>query len=278
MQTYGVVIATLGIRKNLPIILESLASLEFPPHAVAVNDQSTDDEVARVCEQFQGRFPILRRTQRREPRGVSAARNGAIEAILDEVDWIATLDDDSVIVEPPIGRIEEFGDASVIAGSYRSTRIVDHAPMRFTIGYRTAWTHTVESATMYRADALRQVGLFDETLGTGGYTPWQAGEGTDLIFRCMTIGPAIYDPEYVVAPAVSDFSSFPISKHRRYARGTGRVLRRWCPVPQQVQALIGPLARAAKYLVQGKWYNTKLHLNIFIGRVEGILGRTWGST
>lgn len=275
-QTFGVVIPTQGRRKNLPNILESLAGLRVPPYAVAVNDQSESDEIARVCEERQGLFPILRRTTRTFPRGVSSARNGAIAAILGDVDWICTLDDDSVIVDSPIGRIEEFGNASAIAGRYRSSRIASYAPMRFTIDLRTAWTHTVESAMFFRSDALRAVGLFDETLGTGNATPWQSGEGTDLIFRCMTYGPVLYDPDFVVTAAAYRNTDFPISKHRRYARGTGRVMRKWCPKSQQFQGLLGPVGRAARCAARGEWHNANLRFNIMLGRLEGLLGRTWG--
>ena len=97
--TFGVVIPTLGRSGVLDELLTSLAELPTPPKAVAINDQSDDTLVAEICQRWQGRFDTLVRTS--AEGGASAARNAAIDAIISEVEWIATLDDDSRITSIP---------------------------------------------------------------------------------------------------------------------------------------------------------------------------------
>ena len=78
----------------------------------------------------------------------------------------------------------------------------------------------------------------------------------------------MYDPGYRVRGLDDGQEAFPISKHRRYARGTGYVLRRRAPLTQQLRALVGPLVRAVKG-------QRRLNLHVFLGRLEGLLGRTF---
>lgn len=261
--TYGVAIPTNGNSKYLREVLESLAGLPTPPQAVAINDQSCGTDVAGICEEYTERFPTLVRTTRTDPPGAASARNEAIAAIVDDVEWVCILDDDSVILQLP----EIVSGASAIVGEYEG-RVASTSSEPFALDGRTIWTHAIESATFLRASILRRGVLFDENLGTGGPTPWQSGEGTDLLYRFMQEGPIMYDPGYRVKGLDDGQEAFPISKHRRYARGTGYVLRRRAPLTQQLRALVGPLVRAVKG-------QRRLNLHVFLGRLEGLLGRTF---
>ncbi|WJZ03137.1 glycosyltransferase family 2 protein [Corynebacterium freiburgense] len=274
MQTYGVAIPMLRPSEHLQDVLKVLSELECPPVAVAINDQSNGDEIAKICERFKDKFDFLVRTTKTDPTGISSSRNGAIAAIVDKADWVCVVDDDSLLENPPISRIEEFGNASAIAGHFITTRVPASADHRFIIDRHTIWTHVIESGLFLRASLLQQGMLFDETLGTGGPTPWQSGEGTDLLFRFMQYGPVMYDPEYKIHATTNEAPDFPIAKHRRYARGTGYVLRRWCPISQQVRAILGPLLRMGRAVVQRDFHQVKLHANIACGRFEGLIGRT----
>ena len=261
--TYGVAIPTNGNGEHLREVLESLAGLPTPPQAVAINDQSRGTDVAGICEEYTERFPTLVRTTRTDPPGAASARNEAIAAIVDEVEWVCILDDDSVILQLP----EIVSGASAIVGEYEG-RVASTSSEPFALDGRTIWTHAIESATFLRASILRRGVLFDENLGTGGPTSWQSGEGTDLLYRFMQEGPIMYDPGYRVKGLDDGQEAFPISKHRRYARGTGYVLRRRAPLTQQLRALVGPLVRAVKG-------QRRLNLHVFLGRLEGLLGRTF---
>ncbi|MDO4685800.1 MAG: glycosyltransferase family A protein [Corynebacterium sp.] len=275
METYGVAIPVREPTDDLEKVLESLAELEVPPIAVAVNDQSEGTEIAELCERFQNRFPTFVRTTKTVPGGVSSARNGAITAIMDLVDWVCVLDDDSKIVNPPVLRSNEFPDASAVAGHCMSPRVPASSKERFIVDRRTVWTHVIESGLFFRAEHLRDGLLFDEALGTGCPTPWQSAEGTDLLIRCMQRGPVVYDPEYKVLMVSNASEVFPIAKHRRYARGTGRVLRRWCSPSQCLRGSAGPLIRVVRHALKRDWYGVRLQSAIFIGRIEGLLGRTF---
>ena len=93
---------------------------------------------------------------------------------------------------------------------------------------RSVWTAQSESATFYRRDLLERLGGFDEELGIGSATPWQAAEGPDLILNALQRGcMCYYDPSlygFHLEYDLDDPTEKMPRKGRMYGRGMGYVL------------------------------------------------------
>ncbi|WP_300590353.1 glycosyltransferase family 2 protein [Microbacterium sp.] len=148
---------------------------------------------------------------------------------------------------------------------------------------RNVWS-VIEMGLVIRLSLLQTVGGFDETIGTGADSPWQAGEGTDLILRVLNQNPAIAngivwatDPLAYVG-GVGERSGLSRAeqrwKLRAYGRGVGRVYRAhpfpmWQRLGFVAAGLLIGIRRRGEYgLTDG--------VPAFMGRLEGLLGRTFG--
>jgi len=77
---------------------------------------------------------------------------------------------------------------------------------------------------LFRKSALLAVDGFDETIGVGAATPWQACEAQDIILRALACGlQCTFDPSFYGHHKEFDISTQ--SKGRAYGRGLGYVLR-----------------------------------------------------
>ncbi len=148
---------------------------------------------------------------------------------------------------------------------------------------RNVWS-VIEMGLVIRLSLLEAVGGFDEAIGTGADSPWQAGEGTDLILRVLKQNPTLAD-EMVWAThplayvgGVGERTGLSRSerrwKLRAYGRGVGRVYRvHPFPIWQRLGfvaagLLIGFRRRAEYGVMDGG--------PAFLGRLEGLIGRTLG--
>ncbi|WP_409047311.1 glycosyltransferase family 2 protein [Microbacterium sp. HA-8] len=148
---------------------------------------------------------------------------------------------------------------------------------------RNVW-QVIEMGLAIRRSAFVGLGGFDEALGTGAPTPWQAGEVTDLLLRWLATSPEsarrfVWLPPHSawiggIAEGEGLSSREARWKLRAYGRGIARVYRRHrYPLLLQLAhiaagAIIG-LRRHSEYpLVAG--------VPAFLGRLEGFCGTTLG--
>jgi hypothetical protein len=139
----------------------------------------------------------------------------------------------------------------------------------------------IEPTTFVTREAFESVGAFRQDLGTGCATPWQSGEGTDLLLRMLSSGRRVMSqPDIWMRGDSSDDRMLPralVRKHRGYARGTGFVHRiHRYPASTKARIVVAPWLR-----VRGLHSDYRMALRIAaarsLGRVEGVLGRTVGA-
>lgn len=277
----AVVVSTVGRDvAALDRLLESLERQEHPAAEIVVADQSGSHRVATMLAAWAGRLPVRRVVS---TRGLSVGRNDAIRALGDDLHMVAVTDDDCTY-EPgtlaSAARVFRHTGCGVLCGALKSSQgdRVRSEDVPFALDRRTVWTHAIEPATFVGREVFEDVGLFDVALGVGSPGPWQSGEGTELLLRAMGAGHVLqYDGAVRVhecSQVLSDDER--LSKARRYARGTGRVIRRHYGPLEQARVILRPLLAAGGHLLLGHRKEARRYLEVTKGRAEGVVGRTVG--
>ncbi|MCV7217311.1 glycosyltransferase [Mycobacterium crocinum] len=274
----GVAITTVGRWDELRGLLDGLASQSRPPHAVAIahHDAAAEDDLAALVGEFSDKLAIMTVVS---PRGISNGRNAAAGMFGDDVDWLWFPNDTSRIDPDFLERIAPHltPDAVVCA-----VQLVDREGPRNTLpppgtplNRRNVWG-PIEPATLFRRREFLQAGGFDPAIGSGAGTPWQAGEGTDLLLRMSEQdGFSIAWVDDIAVRAQTEFAHLTAKERRRkircYGRGTGYLYRRWnYPAWQRFRHVVGaalmPLRNSDKFQLQDG-------MALAVGRAEGIFGR-----
>ncbi|MDF2048838.1 hypothetical protein [Arthrobacter sp. Cr_A7] len=212
------------------------------------------------------------------PRGASAGRNHAVNKAPSTVDFLLFPNDTSWF---PPDFVKTF-KAQAISGSAGALTVIDELGPKFLlpppgtpIDKKNVW-QVIEPGLFIGHETFLHLGGFDESIGTGAVTPWQSGEGTELLLRWMKL-PSVGPFEWCDYPQVfgiSDPKGLTKSerrvKLRAYARGYGRLLvvGEFGPV-QCLKALLGG---ASFGLRKGHPYTVGDGLFVLLGRMEGLMG------
>jgi glycosyltransferase involved in cell wall biosynthesis len=279
----AVVVSTIGRPRLLDHLLASLNAQTLRPSEVVIVDQSSDDGTRTVVASWVDRLPVRRLTS---TRGLSIGRNIGIAA-LGDYDFVAIPDDDTSYVPDTLAQAAAAFAGAPSAGAVsgrlvgtpgRPAQFTSFGDRRMVLDHRTVWTSAIENCCFFRRAFLGAVGGFDEDLGVGAASPWQSGEGTDLLLRGLKAGWTIlFDPQIVIIeynpelPSLGD-RAYHI-KARHYARGTGRVFRRHHGLGLQARVVFRPLAAAAFSMACGRCALAMWYFQRAVGRVEGLTGR-----
>jgi hypothetical protein len=273
----GVAVTTVGRWDELRGLLDELSGQTQPPHAVAIahHDARAADDLAALVQSFADTLAI---TTVLSPRGISNGRNAAAATFGDEVDWVYFPNDTSRIDTDFLERIApHLAHATVCA-----VQLIDREGVRNALPEpgaqltrRNVWG-AIEPATMFRRQDFERVGRFDPSIGSGAATPWQAGEGTDLLLRLsMLDGFSIEWVHDIAVHAHTEFAHLTPTERRRkirfYGRGSGYLYRRWnysgwAKFRHVFGAALAPLLKPSKF-------KPRDGLALMIGRAEGVCGR-----
>lgn len=294
----------MGRWDELGLLLDDLAAQTRPPHAVVIAHHLTPENLTfenlgadnigaenMGGEQGPGgeRPPALQALLHRHgtldirtvisPRGVSNGRNTAAAALGDEVDWLWFPNDTSRI-DPDF--FERIAPHCLPSRTVIALQLIDREGPRnplpepaSPLTRRNAWG-AMEPATIFRAAEFLAVGGFDADRGSGSGSPWQSGEGPDLLLRMSELdGFSIDWVNDIVVHAQTEFAHLPPEERRRklrnYGRGAGHVLRTWryplwYKAAHLLAAALMPIRNPEKFTVRDA-------LALLIGRTEGLLGR-----
>jgi hypothetical protein len=154
-------------------------------------------------------------------------------------------------------------------------RFADHSAG---ICRKNVWVCQCEGVTFVKRDLLVSLGGFDETVGIGALSPWQAAEGPDLILRAIErqakcrYDPALYGYHDELDISLPDERT--IHKVRGYARGMGYVLRRHGYGLASVLYWVSrSLANALWNLARRRFRRARFYFSVALGRFEGWSGR-----
>lgn len=275
---FGVAITTVGRWDALRELLDDLAAQSFSPRAVAIahHDPAQSPDLEDLIRPFAGTLDIRTVVS---PRGISNGRNAAAALLGDEVNWLWFPNDTSRVGNDFLERVAH---QCVPAVSVCAVQMVDREGPRHplpapgsTLTRRTVWG-AMEPATLFRRELFVAAGGFNPALGSGADSPWQSGEGPDLLLRMSEM--ADFTVAWVgdiVVHSQTEFAHLLPAERRRkqrnYGRGHGYVLRTWryplwYRAAHLVAAALMPLRNPAKF-------GPREALALLIGRTEGVLGR-----
>jgi GT2 family glycosyltransferase len=281
---FSLVVSTIGRTAELVALFESFDRLDYRDFEVIVVDQNSDDRIVPIIEDARWSFPLTRISTPTQ-RGLSRARNVGWRAAKGE---IVTFPDDDCwypewMLSKALSLLEETG-ADMLAGraADQTGRSINGSfePVAQQIGTGNVWSTQIEWVVFFKRSALERLGGYNEDIGIGAYTPWQACEGQDITLRALAIGlRCSYSPS-LYAHHKEAISTNPDEtlrrKQRGYARGMGRVLRihgfgllgllRWT---------VRPGIASMYHLMRGRPHRSRYSATVFLGRLEGWLGVQW---
>lgn len=247
----SLVVCTLGREAPLKRLLASLAEQDYRPFEIILVDQNPDGYLDAVLRAHAG-LPLARL---RSEKGLSRGRNAGLGHARGAI--IGFPDDDCWYDRGVLDAVDRFFAAHAEV-DLLSGRTVDGAGNESVNRYltesgpitRANVFETCNSNTIFvRRDVVGAVGGFDETLGVGAGTPFQAGEESDFLLRCLGRGHrGFYDRTFVVR---HDQVAETTERISAYSVGFGRVARLHrlgasVLLPRNVRTLMGGCLRAAK--------------------------------
>lgn len=281
----SLVVSTLGRTRELEILLDSLACQTLQPLEVLLVDQNDDERLLPLLKQDRWPFTV-RHIRTPCERGLSRGRNrgwrlakGDVILFPDDDCWYGPnfLDGASKAMMA-LGCDVLTGRATDENGRSINGRFETRAQQ---ITRANVWTTGIEWVFFFRRHALEAVGGFDEKIGVGASTPWQAAEGQDILLRILEAGflcwfdPAIAGHHAEIGSAAPDARAR--RKARAYARGMGYVLRQHrFGFGARAGWIARPLAGAILSLGRGRSKLMRYYGQIALGRLEGMRARTFG--
>lgn len=278
--TIGVAVTTVGRWDALRNLLDDLSRQSWPPCAVAIAHHDVDaaGDLDALVQSFADKLVI---TTVVSPRGISNGRNAAAAMFGDDVDWLYFPNDTTRLDDDFLARMAQHttSEHTVCAAQLVDREGIRNAlpPVDSPLTRRNVWG-AIEPATMFRREDFARVGGFDPALGSGAQTPWQAGEGTDLLMRLSELDNFSIDWVHDVAVhAQTEFAHLTPNERRRkirfYGRGTGYLYRRWhYPAWDKFRhvfgALLSPVLKRDKF-------GPRDGLALALGRAEGVSGRVF---
>jgi hypothetical protein len=162
--------------------------------------------------------------------GASQGRNDAVAVLREDVDVIAFPNDHCLYREGTLEGVARLFDADADLAGLAGTLLEPTGP-RFklppsgrALNRWTVW-RAIEPTIFVRSCFA----WFRPGIGTGSDSPWQAGEGTDLLLRLIRQGRRVVAAPEIVVLGRGERRSLSgqewQTKLRSYARGTGYVLR-----------------------------------------------------
>jgi glycosyltransferase involved in cell wall biosynthesis len=221
----SLIVCTLARTDPLRRLLTSLSEQTFGPFEIIIVDQNPSAYLDLLLDDYSS-LPIIRA---RSEKGLSKARNvglrhasGAVIGFPDDDCWydrdVLRFVDNFFVSNPEIdllsGRtLDADGNDSV------NRYAAESGPITRSSVFTTGNSNTI----FIRRKVAAEVGGFDETLGVGASTPFQAGEESDFLLRCLDLGyHGYYDRNFTVR---HDQIHESIERLHAYSVGFGRVAR-----------------------------------------------------
>ena len=281
MPFFSLVVSTRGRSGELANLLNALERQDFRDFEVIVVDQNSDDRLEAVLQRRRNFY--VQRIARPDERGLSRGRNVGWRESCGE--YICFPDDDcwydadfltlaaSKLAKARVDFLS--GRAADASGRDINGRFATSAQA---IRMSNVWVTQIEWVVFFRRSMLELVGGYDVEIGVGATSPWQSGEGQDLVLRALAAGATgWFDPSLMGRHAELIIRNPPpaaIRKGRLYGRGMGHVLRRHRFGPAAgAYWVFRPLARAALSACRFKLGEARYYTQVSLGRLEGVIGR-----
>lgn len=272
------VVATVDRVEPLYRLMDSLAAQAVLPKELIIVDQNAEELPSSLIRQEN--FPIkVIHIHCPEWRGVSRARNiGWRQA---SGSWLLFPDDDCWFPPDYLRQamaIQRNSSASIVTGRAADVdgntingRFESNAGP---INRKNVLTSQIEWNMLISANAMKQLGGYNQSISLGGDTPWQGGEGYDLLLRAILLDIVChYDPDLIghhdELPAMKPDAAM-LRKGRDYARGLGHILRKHgYGASGAAYWTARSFANLCRAFATGKWSRSRYFAHQLIGRLEG---------
>ena len=257
----SIIVATIHRVSELERLLGSLEKQNERNFEVIVVDQNRDDRLAPVL----ARYANLTTRRLQSERGLSRARNVGLSVAQGEL--LTFPDDDCWYLPELLERMKTWFDAhpefGMLGASLRTAENAPAATMAPTACRcsKDNVSKCVLSATLFmRRVVSLAVGGFDENLGVGSPSQYQAGEERDYVLRALEKGFQMwYDPSLTVYHP----TMYSLERQRTtayaYALSEGYVQRLHAfPLRRVGTELIRSFGGAAIRLCQGDLYRARV--------------------
>jgi len=273
----SMVASTLGRDVEMRLLLDTLRAQEDDRFELIVVDQNADDRLVPILSEYRGRFPIQH--IKSSEKGLDRGRNlGARHAT---GEWLLFPDDDSWYPADFLKTLRHLiatEPADIYSGRSLNKDgkeiMVSFLGEDAEISRANIWHVLIEWVIVFRAETYRNAGGFDEDLGAGSGTPWNSGEGQDLVLRCLSQGAkglfrrALYGFHPEEQPSANPDAH--IAKMHGYSRGKGFVMRRHgYSFLEFLPELLRPAAGFFVYTLTGKSTLARRSRAILKGRLYG---------
>jgi glycosyltransferase involved in cell wall biosynthesis len=279
----SIIVSTLGRQGELAKLLVSLRSQTERDFELIVVDQNPEPLVAALVHADPvSAFPVKYLHTPAE-KGLSRGRNRGLAIANGEYALFA--DDDCwyppTFVELGLRQLRE----RKLDGLTGRPTSEDGQPIlgRFEnisqwINSSNIWTTQIEWIAFWRRDLLERLTGFDEMIGIGASSPWQAAEGQDLMFRALAAGARCwYDPGLNAHDRGFDrrnVDSAGLAKARAYGRGMGHVMRKHrVGYATSLYFLTRAAGGSVIAALSRELPLARYHAATAIGRLEGLLGK-----
>jgi len=224
----SLIVATVNRVTELERLLTSLDAQSYKDFEVLVVDQNPDDRLLAVFQTYRQ----LRIRRLRSGLGLSRGRNVGLREANGQI--VAFPDDDCWYPSTLLESVTRwFADHPECDGLFTSMRTADNVPMtpRWPPPAGMCTRENVLDCTVSFTAFLRRrlvdaVGEFNERLGLGADSPYQACEDNDYFIRPLTLGFRMwYEPELVVhhpkskPPDVLSRRAYPFALAHGYVLG-----------------------------------------------------------
>lgn len=284
---FSLVVSTKGRSHELNNLFRSLDGQSFRDFDVIVVDQNEHDALREIIESSWD-FP-LRRIRCPGERGLSRGRNVGWRAASGQ---FICFPDDDCWYEPcflafAASRLTTT-KADVLTGRAADVDGRDingrFAGMQMQVTERgQVWNTQIEWVAFFSHSLLERLHGYDEEVGIGADSPWQACEGQEIVLRALEMGAkCFYDPGLVGRHAeivVSRPNKATLRKAQGYARGMGYVLRKHqFGLISFTYWIARALVRAAIMLVILRPLEARYYAVVALGRLQGVLKCPSGDT
>jgi glycosyltransferase involved in cell wall biosynthesis len=273
LPSFDLVVATVGRVDQLGRLLDSLEAQTHGAFRILLVDQNDDDRLDGVLASH----PALHVARLRAPRGLSRARNAALEQV--SADLVAFPDDDCVFAPDLLERVaRRFAAAPELDGiTGRAVGAGGQSTASWAVGEafltrENLWNRAISFTIFLRRPVVERVGNFDERLGLGSAGPWSSGEETEYLVRALDADARIkYDPSLVVTHEDRVLSPSALqSVGARDGASIGYILRKHGYPPATVaRMLLRPLGGAVLAMARRDPARARFHLATLRGRLLG---------
>lgn len=187
MKTFSIVIPTIGRKKELEKLLESIKQQNYKKIEVIIVDQNQDNRLIEVVKKYKPIFTL--KHYKVKFKGASKARNYGAQKASGEI--INFPDDDCIYEKNTLKKVSEIFTANnnidALFGKVKDQEnkkdILYFKKSSGKVKKSNIYKTTIETSMFIKLKIFKEIEMFDENLGVGTY--FGAEEGADLVCRLL---------------------------------------------------------------------------------------------